>query len=571
MHLLTEEHILLLLAQIALLLGCARALGEVFRRMGQPSITAEILVGILFGPTIFGRVAPTLHARLFPADPYQIKMFGAVAWLGILFFLLKAGLETNFATAWRQRRHALKLSMFDLTVPMLIAFVPCLFLPVRYMGAEGGRFIFALFIAVIMTISALPVTARVLQDLKIYRTDLGLLIMSALTINDVAGWIVFALILGMVTDAGMTLFQMGFVLVATVTFAVFCLSVGSKLFDRILRFLQSKRVPEPSGSLTLVVVAGLLGGITTVWIGIHALFGFFIAGIMAGESKHLSERTRHIFDQMVQAVLVPLFFAAVGLKLDFLKNFDVWLVLFILGVGMLGRYVAAYIGARFTGHPSLHSRLIADAHIPGGEMQIVIGMLALEYGVISETVYVAVVFGAIFTSVISGPLMGGLLRRIEQIDWLSFLPVDHICVEMAARSRDEAIRELCAYVHAEIAEHTVDEIAQAVLMREQEMTTSIEGGVAIPHARIDGIKRPIVALGRCGQTLDWNSADGKPTELVFLVITPRENPSIQLQLLRGISCGIANPDVRARLIQADSAPELIEILRHGLYRSGKLK
>lgn len=571
MHLLTEEHILLLLAQIALLLGCARALGEVFRRMGQPSITAEILVGILFGPTIFGRVAPTLHARLFPADPYQIKMFGAVAWLGILFFLLKAGLETNFATAWRQRRHALKLSMFDLTVPMLIAFVPCLFLPVRYMGAEGGRFIFALFIAVIMTISALPVTARVLQDLKIYRTDLGLLIMSALTINDVAGWIVFALILGMVTDAGMTLFQMGFVLVATMTFAVFCLSVGSKLFDRILRFLQSKRVPEPSGSLTLVVVAGLLGGITTVWIGIHALFGFFIAGIMAGESKHLSERTRHIFDQMVQAVLVPLFFAAVGLKLDFLKNFDVWLVLFILGVGMLGRYVAAYIGARFTGHPSLHSRLIADAHIPGGEMQIVIGMLALEYGVISETVYVAVVFGAIFTSVISGPLMGGLLRRIEQIDWLSFLPVDHICVEMAARSRDEAIRELCAYVHAEIAEHTVDEIAQAVLMREQEMTTSIEGGVAIPHARIDGIKRPIVALGRCGQTLDWNSADGKPTELVFLVITPRENPSIQLQLLRGISCGIANPDVRARLIQADSAPELIEILRQGLYRSGQLK
>lgn len=571
MHLLTEEHILLLLAQIALLLGCARALGEVFRRMGQPSITAEILVGILFGPTIFGRVAPTLHARLFPADPYQIKMFGAVAWLGILFFLLKAGLETNFATAWRQRRHALKLSMFDLTVPMLIAFVPCLFLPVRYMGAEGGRFIVALFIAVIMTISALPVTARVLQDLKIYRTDLGLLIMSALTINDVAGWIVFALILGMVTDAGMTLFQMGFVLVATVTFAIFCLSVGSKLFDRILRFLQSKRVPEPSGSLTLVVVAGLLGGITTVWIGIHALFGFFIAGIMAGESKHLSERTRHIFDQMVQAVLVPLFFAAVGLKLDFLKNFDVWLVLFILGVGMLGRYVAAYIGARFTGHPSLHSRLIADAHIPGGEMQIVIGMLALEYGVISETVYVAVVFGAIFTSVISGPLMGGLLRRIEQIDWLSFLPVDHICVEMAARSRDEAIRELCAYVHAEIAEHTVDEIAQAVLMREQEMTTSIEGGVAIPHARIDGIKRPIVALGRCGQTLDWNSADGKPTELVFLVITPRENPSIQLQLLRGISCGIANPDVRARLIQADSAPELIEILRQGLYRSGQLK
>ncbi|MDZ4200151.1 MAG: cation:proton antiporter [Kiritimatiellia bacterium] len=571
MHLLTEEHILLLLVQIGLLLGCARALGELFRRMGQPSITAEIIVGICFGPTIFGRLSPTLHARIFPADPAQMKMFGAIAWLGILFFLLKAGLETNFATAWRQRRNALKLSMCDLTIPMLIAFIPCFFLPARYMGAEGGRLIFSLFIAVIMTISALPVTARVLQDLKIYRTDLGLLIMSALTINDVAGWIVFALILGMVTGVGMSLVQMGSIVLLTVAFAVFCLTLGSKLFDRTLRFLQKERVPDPAGSLTLVVLAGLLGGIATTWIGIHALFGFFIAGIMAGESKRLSERTRHVFDQMVQAVLVPLFFTAIGLKLDFLGNFDLFLVIFILGIGWLGRYGAAYIGSRLIGQPSLQSRLIADAHIPGGEMQIVIGMLALEYGVISETVYVAVVFGAIFTAVISGPLMGKILRRIEQVDWLSFLTVDRVSVALAARNREAAIRELCACLHTETDEQSVDDILQAVLAREQEMTTAIGGGVAVPHARIPNLKRSLVALGCSRQALEWNSADGKPVQLIFLVITPHENPSIQLQLLRGISSGVANPDVRAKLIQADSSPEAMEILRQWLYKSEQVK
>ncbi len=571
MHLLTEEHILLLLVQIGLLLGCARALGELFRRMGQPSITAEIIVGIVFGPTLFGRIAPAFHARLFPADPAQMKMFGAVAWLGILFFLLKAGLETNFATAWRQRRHALMLSMCDLTIPMLIAFIPCLLLPARYMGADGGRAIFALFIAVIMTISALPVTARVLQDLKIYRTDLGLLIMSALTINDVAGWIVFALILGMVAEAGMSVVQMGLIVLATVAFAVFCLSLGSRIFDRILRFLQEKRVPEPSGSLTLVVLAGLLGGVTTVWIGIHALFGFFIAGIMAGESKRLSERTRHIFDQMVQAILVPLFFTAIGLKLDFLGNFDLLLVVFILVIGLVGRYVAAYIGSRLIGQPSLHSRLIADAHIPGGEMQIVIGMLALEYGVISETVYVAVVFGAIFTAVIAGPLMGRLLRRIEQVDWLQFLPVDHVRAELAAGNREEAIRELCACLHLEVDEQSAGEITQAVLAREQEMTTAIGSGIAMPHARIAGLKRPLMALGRSERALEWNSADGKPAHLVFLVITPRENPNIQLQLIRGISCAIANPDLRSKLTQANSAPEMVELLRRGLYQSDQIR
>lgn len=563
MHLLTEENILLFLLQISLLLGCARALGEVFRRMGQPSITAEILVGILFGPTVFGRLAPALQARMFPTDPVQMKMLGTMAWLGILLFLLKAGLETNFATAWRQRHQAMKLSFCDLTIPMLIAFVPCMYLPVHYMGAEGNRVVFSLFIAVIMTISALPVTARVLQDLKIYRTDLGLLIMSALTINDVAGWIVFAMILGVVTDAGMDLGEMGFVLGATIAFAVFCLSWGSRLFDRLLGFLQRKRVPEPSGSLTLVVVAGLLGGMVTTWIGIHALFGFFIAGIMAGESARLSERTRHIFDQMVQAILVPLFFTAIGLKLDFLGNFDPFLVLFILGIGILGRYVAAYLGGRLIGQPSLHSRLIADAHIPGGEMQIIIGMLALEYGVISETMYVAIVFGAIVTSVISGPLMGRLLRKIELIDWLAFLPVDHIRLDLRARTAEEAIGELCGSVGAELEGAGVEAITRAALSREQEMTTSIEGGVALPHARVAGLERPVVVFARSMQGLEWNSADGRLTRLVFFLVTPAEDASVQLQLLQGISRCVAQKELRLRLLRADSTAELLEILRAG--------
>lgn len=564
MHLLTEENILLFLLQISVLLGCARALGEVFRRFGQPSITAEILVGILFGPTIFGRIAPGIQSRMFPYDEVQLKMLGTVAWLGILLFLLKAGLETNFATAWRQRHQAMKLSFCDLTIPMLIAFVPCMYLPARYIGPEGSRVMFSLFVAVIMTISALPVTARVLQDLKIYRTDLGLLIMSALTINDVAGWIVFALILGTVTDAGMTYLDMGFVLGATIVYAVFCLSYGSKIFDNLLGWMQRRRVPEPSGSLTLVVVAGLTGGMITTWIGIHALFGFFIAGIMAGESPRLSQRTRHIFDQMVQSILVPIFFTAIGLKLDFLGNFDLLLVLFILGIGILGRYVAAYIGGRLIKQPSLHSRLIADAHIPGGEMQIIIGMLALEFEVISQTVYVAIVFGAILTSIISGPLMRKLLQKIERIDWLAFLPVDQIHATVGARSKTDAIRELCHHAEEALADFVPEDIVNAVLEREQEMTTALENGIAVPHARIPHLARPVVVFGRSRDGVDWNSADGKPANFIFLLVTPVEDPTVQLQLLRGIARSLGSPELRDRLRQGKTPSDLLELLRIGM-------
>ncbi len=561
MNLLTEENILIFLLQIALLLGCARALGELFRRFGQPSITAEILVGIFFGPTIFGRLAPDFHAILFPDDPVQIKMLGTVAWLGILLFLLKAGLETNFATAWRQRRKAMALSACDLTLPMIIAFFPCLYLPARYMGEAGSPAIFALFVAVIMTISALPVTARVLQDLKIYRTDLGLLIMSALTINDVAGWVVFALILGFFAEAGMSLPQMGFVLVATLAYAALSLSVGSRLFDGLLRKLLRARVPEPAGSLTLVVLVGLIGGAVTTWIGIHALFGFFIAGIMAGESKHLSERTRRTFDEMVTSILVPIFFTAVGLKLDFLGNFDPLLVSFILGIGIVGRYVAAYLGSRFIGQPSLHSRLIADAHIPGGEMQIIIGMLALEYGVIAESTYVAIVFGAIATSVISPPLMGHVLRKVEHIDWLTFLPVDRILPELEATEQEQAIRELCERAEAELGPERLAETVEVVLQRERQMSTSLEEGIAIPHARIEDLRRPIVVFGRSPGGVPWNSADGKAARLICLVLTPKKSTQVQLQILRGISQGLSLAETRMRLLESASAADILTLLR----------
>lgn len=569
MHLITEDHLLLFLLQIGLLLACARGLGELFRRWGQPSITAEILVGIFFGPSIFGRLSPGLQMRLFPEEETQMMLLGAVAWLGILLFLLKAGLETNFATAWRQRNQAMTLSFSDLIIPMLIAFIPCYFLPLHYMGTEGNRVIFALFVAVIMTISALPVTARVLQDLKIYRTDLGLLIMSALTINDVAGWIVFALILGVVSDAGMTLGQMAFVLVATLGYSAFSLSAGSRLFDRVLKAFQRKRVPEPAGSITLVFVCGVLSGAITTWIGIHALFGFFIAGIMAGESQLLSERTRHVFDQMVQAILVPLFFTSIGLHLDFLANFDPLLIVFIFVIGFFGRYVGAYIGGRLIGQPSLHSRLIADAHVPGGEMQIIIGMLALEFGVIEERVYVAIVFGAIATSVMAGPLMGRLLHKIERIDWLAFLPVDQIIPNVKGGNREAVIKELCAHSERILVNLDTETVTAAVQERERQMTTALEEGIAVPHARIENLDRPVVIFGYCPAGVDWNSADGKPARFVFVILTPAEDPSVQLQILQGITRTLSVSGLRGKLSEAKRATDMLEVLRKGQIQTVK--
>ena len=546
MHYLDESNILLFLAQTALLLGLARGLGELFRRFRQPTITAEILVGVVLGPTILGRFFPDVHRLVFPNDATQQNMLDTLAWLGILFFLLKTGLETSLGTAVRQGKQAALLSLSDLTLPMAIAFIPAVFLPGQYLGAESSRIIFALFLATIMTISAMPVTARVLQDLSVYRTDLGLLTMSALTINDVTGWIVFAVILGFATGGVLSLSGIGFVVLTTLAFATICLTLGSRLADRTLRWMARTAIPEPAGSLTLIAVAGMVCGAVTTWIGIHALFGFFIAGIMMGEARALSERTRHIFDQMVQAILVPVFFATIGLKVDFLGRFDLLLVLFVLGTGILGRYLGAWVGSRLAGVKGLSRSFIAAAHVPGGEMQIVIGILALEYAVIGESVFVAIVLGAILSSVVAGPWMSRILQKLTP---------------------EKAIRELCGWASQFGAVPPAEVLAQAVLERENTMTTAMDQGVAAPHARMEAITHPIVVIGRSPHGIDWNARDGRPAQFIFLVLTPSDAADAQLRILRDISQTMQSAENRQALLDAHNPEEIIGGIRASLQQS----
>jgi len=565
MHYLDESNILLFLAQTALLLGLARGLGELFRRFRQPTITAEILVGVVLGPTILGRFFPDVHRLVFPNDATQQNMLDTLAWLGILFFLLKTGLETSLGAAVRQGKQAALLSLSDLTLPMVIAFIPAVFLPGQYLGEESSRIIFALFLATIMTISAMPVTARVLQDLSVYRTDLGLLTVSALTINDVTGWIVFAVILGFATGGVLSLSGIGFVVLTTLAFATICLTLGSRLADRTLRWMARTAIPEPAGSLTLIAVAGMVCGAVTTWIGIHALFGFFIAGIMMGEARALSERTRHIFDQMVQAILVPVFFATIGLKVDFLGRFDLLLVLFVLGTGILGRYLGAWVGSRLAGVKGLSRSFIAAAHVPGGEMQIVIGILALEYAVIGESVFVAIVLGAILSSVVAGPWMSRILRKLRQFDW-----TQGYCAAVAnlkAGTPEKAIRELCGWASQFGAVPPAEVLAQAVLERENTMTTAMDQGVAAPHARMEAITHPIVVIGRSPHGIDWNARDGRPAQFIFLVLTPSDAADAQLRILRDISQTMQSAENRQALLDAHNPEEIIGGIRASLQQS----
>ncbi|HMP73312.1 MAG TPA: cation:proton antiporter [Kiritimatiellia bacterium] len=564
MHVLSEHHIYLFLLQLLLLLGLARVAGELFRMIHQPPITAEILVGIVLGPTLFGRYFPEGFAWLFPADPLQQSMLETVGWIGVLFLLLQTGLEIDFASAWRQRGEAVRIALADIFLPMAVAFVPFFLLPAHYLVDPEQRFLFAFFMATALTISALPIAARVLHDLHLTKTDLGFLLMSALSVNDIIGWLIFSLVLSFSLHADIEVGRTLLIVVGTVGFTALCLTYGRGVTHRAMSQLNAWKMPQPGTSLTFLVLLGLLCGAITEKIGIHALFGFFIAGIMAGSSRALNERSRQVISQMVFAVFVPVFFASIGLSLDFVANFNWFLVVLVTGVGIAGRYFGAWVGVTITHLPRANRSVISIAHTPGGAMEIVVGVIALEYGLITEPMFIALVFGAIFSSVIVGPWMRASLRRRPEVSLLEFFSGQGVVAAVKAGTREEAIATLCEVAAEQGPLPSGTSLADAVLRREADMGTGVEEGIALPHARLKGLVKPVVVFGRSPLGIEWDSPDGKPAQFIFLILTPEDDADLQVQLLSNLVGVMGDEAARRGLLEAEGAEELWARLKNAV-------
>lgn len=557
----SEENIFIFLIQVFLILGLAKILGELFRRWKQPALTAEIIAGIILGLTILGRFFPRIEQFIFPADPVQENMLATVAWLGLLFFLLETGLKMDFSSAWRHRGKALTIAITDIAVPMAISFLCGLYLLYGYAPDPERRLIFALFMATVMTISSMPTAVRALHDLDLSKTDLGLLIMSALSVNEIIGWVIFAFILHLIVPVSMHPESILAVFAATVLFIVFCLTLGRKFTNAVISKIRQYELPEPGSSLTFICLLGLLCGAIFQKIGVNALMGFFIAGIMAGEARALPERTRQVISQMVYAIFIPLFFAGIGLGVDFFAHFDLFLVLFITGIGIFGKYLGAWLGSVLSKLPRANRVPVAIAHTPGGSMEIVIGIIALQYGLISENIFVAIVFSGLISSIILGPWLKFVINRRKEISILEFFSRSTIIPELRSTERNAVIHELCNIIAEQGRSPHLDTLYHAVLQRENNMGTAIEEGIALPHARLASLVNPVIAFGRSAVGIEWNSPDGKPTHFVFLILTSRDSDWAQVQILRLLAKTMSDEKIREHLMQATDSHQVWDILQ----------
>jgi Kef-type K+ transport system membrane component KefB/mannitol/fructose-specific phosphotransferase system IIA component (Ntr-type) len=555
---LSHHDITVLVLGLALLLLVARTLGEVAIKLHQPAIVGELLAGVLLGPTVLGACWPAAMNGVFPASgPVAVVMHGLTT-LSIILYLLVAGLEVDLWTIWRRRFAAVSVGLGGMVVPVAVALPLALAAPAAF-GAEPATPLspFALFFATAMSISALPVIARILTDLQLYRTDLGMTVVAAAVINDLAGWIAFALILTMIgQSSGLGLGLVGSIAL-TLAFVAFMLSVGRLLIDRALPWAHA-HLSWPGGLLNFVLVLGLACAAFTEWIGVHAIFGAFICGVALGDSRHLRARTRATIEHFVSFIFAPLFFASIGLRINFIEHFDLWLVLTVIAIATVtkvgGCFVAAWL-ARFTARDSLAISFAMNAR---GAMEIVLGLLALEAGLIGERLFVALVVMALVTSLLSGSLIQWVLGQRKATRFWSYASARSFVSELSARSGSEVIVELSMT----LSDSGVDpaSITRAALSRERTLGSGIGGGVAVPHARIDGLERPLVAIGRSSGGVDFDSRDGSLSHLIILIVTPSNDTDTQLHLLASIASVCHDPATVNRLVSAANWTEFLGVL-----------
>jgi Kef-type K+ transport system membrane component KefB/mannitol/fructose-specific phosphotransferase system IIA component (Ntr-type) len=560
---LSHSEITTLLLSVAVLLGSARLFGEIAKSFQQPAVLGEILAGILLGPTVLGAISPEWGAFLFPkGGAVETALHGLVT-VAVVFFLLVAGMEVDLSMAWKSGRTALLVAVTGLLVPFLLGFTLAWVFPsLLRIGVGVEHHVFALFVGTALSISALPVIARILLDLKLFKTDIGMIVISAAMLNDLTGWFLFAIVLSMMGGAGHGgVESLAVTIGATTLFAVLMLTVGRALLHRVLPWVQASTSPT-SGVLGFAMTLALLCAALTEWLGIHAIFGSFIFGVALGDTRHLKERVRTSVDQFISSIFAPLFFASIGLKVNFFAHFDWVIVTVVLLVATLGKVLGCGYGAVLGGMSRREALAVGFGMNARGAMEIILGLLALEAGVIGEEMFVALVIMALVTSMMSGACIQKLLQRKRPIDFTSFVSSSLFKLKLDAATRREAVAELSALVATKLRRPAA-EIAAEVMEKEDVMPTGIGNRVAVPHARVEGLERPMIAVGLSESGIDFDAPDGEPARIIFLILTPLKDTAAHLEILAGIARAASSPFLAEELTKADNFGEVLSALKAG--------
>lgn len=561
----SDHDVLVFLLALGLLLAAARALGEVSRAAGLPLVVGELAAGILLGPTVFGHVAPRAHRWLFGPGT-ALSMIGAYTTVAVILLLVVVGLEIDLTMLQRRGRSALLTGLLGILLPAASGAALGFLLPDSDLLDPSRRTTFALLLAVALSISALPVIAKTLLDLGLFKSDVGLLVMAAAMIDDLIGWLALSLLLAPVRGGSVNFAPFARTVVLAAMFAAAMLLVGRRLFDAVLS-RHERAGPAASGRvLSIVIVLALFGAAATQAIGLHVVFGGFIVGLMVSGSPRVKDRTRGAIEDFVVNVFAPVFFASIGQRADFVEAFDLRLCVLVLALATIPKLLGCAVGARIGGVPWRQAGAVGFAMNARGAMGLILADLARGAGLLTSQLFVALVLMAMITSLASGPAMKYLLyRREAEEDVVTLLRRGAFVSELHARNPHDAIAELVRALGSLLAGFK-RRARDAVLERELVAPTGLGDEVAIPHAAVEGLEQPLLALGRAPHGIDFDAMDGKPARFVFLLLIPPKAYEEEVRILASIARATFDARARSDLFAATDLEEVTRVLSESARR-----
>ena len=391
-----------LMLAIAAVLLAARLVGSVIARLSQPRVMGEVLAGILLGPTLLGAVWPEAKDYLFPPD--IIPLLSGAAQIGLAFYLFLVGMELDPRVLRERIRQAAFISNTSVAFPLALGFLVAI--PIYKLLAPDVRYLpFALFMGVAMSVTAFPVLARILIERRMLKLPVGALSMAGAAIDDVTAWGLLALATAVAGTGKATHAVQVIVLAAVFTAAM--LLIGRRLLGRLSKAYDE--VGEVSVLwLGMIFVCVLLSAFVTQQIGIAAIFGAFIMGLIMPRHAGLTGDVTRRFENFVVLVLLPLFFVVTGLKTQVtaLNRPVLWLLtLLLIGVAITGKFLGAMFAARFSGFRLRDSAAIGALMNTRGLTELIVLNIGLDLGVISSQLFTMLVVMALVTTFMAGPLL----------------------------------------------------------------------------------------------------------------------------------------------------------------------
>lgn len=438
---LNEHEVLVFLVQLALLVGVARVFGWVMKSVGQPPVVGELLAGMVLGPTVLGRLAPDTFDWVFGEPTVTSVVFG-IAWLGVIMLLVVIGFETDLGIIARFRTAALSVSAGAFLVPLAATATAAFFVPASFMGMGPAgesvdRAIFAGFLALSLSVSALPVVAKILQDMGYLRRNFGQVTLAAGMTMDAVGWLILAALSGIALD-GFRPGRLGVSLGGLVLFLLASFTVMRWVMDRLFRHVMA-RGSSITAATSITIVAALVGGAVTQALNIEAILGAYLVGILVAGLRHQLPQVRSILETITASFLAPVFFAFSGLRVD-LGLLDTgtvvtWAVA-LIALAIVAKITGTIVGGFFAGVRGREALALGSGLSALGAMGVVVAIISLNLGVVSETGYTVMVLAAIATSVIAPQLLKLVVRGWD---------IPH---EEAQRLKEEMVREASEILRA---------------------------------------------------------------------------------------------------------------------------